>query len=101
MRKRYTAADRERLITEVRSTGESVRVVAERLGVCASSAYLWTKKAPRVTSTSAPAFARLVQAQMTKQSTLVVEVGQAKIRIEVGFDAELLRGVVAALSDSA
>ncbi|MFZ5863036.1 MAG: transposase [Nitrospirota bacterium] len=40
MRRRYTAEQREQLVSEVRSTGESAGKVARRLGVNPSTAYL-------------------------------------------------------------
>jgi transposase-like protein len=97
MRKRHTAEDRDRLIAEVRATGEIPRVVAERHGVCASSAYRWMKEAA---SPDAPVFARVVRSRAAVRSALVVQLGRATIRVEAGFDAELLRGVVAALGES-
>jgi transposase-like protein len=98
MRKRHTAEDRERLIAEVRATGEIPRVVAERLGICASSAYRWMKEG---SAADAPVFARVVPARVASRPSLVVQLGRATIRVEPGFDAELLRGVVAALGESA
>jgi|SRR6188768_3352022 len=97
MRKRHTAEQRERLIAEVRATGEIPRVVAERMGVCASSAYRWMKE---VSAAGAPVFARVVPSRAVASPSLMVQVGPATIRVEAGFDAELLRGVVAALGDS-
>ena len=97
MRKRHTAEDRARLIAEVRATGEIPRVVAERLGICASSAYRWMKEA---SAPEAPVFARVVPARAASRPSLVVELGRATIRVEAGFDADLLRGVVAALGES-
>jgi transposase-like protein len=97
-RKQYTAEQRERLVADVRKTGESVRVVAERLGVTASSAYLWMKEAGAAAS-SAPVFARVVRATPPAGRSLVLEVGRARVRVETGFDADLLREVVSALSD--
>jgi len=97
MRKQYTVEDRGRLIAEVRATGEPVKKVADRLGVSVSSAYLWLKDAPA----NAPKFAELVRLPSTAAAELAVQVGPATIRVGAGFDAELLRSVVAALgSDS-
>lgn len=93
MRKQYTAEDRGRLIAEVRATGEPVKKVAERLGISVSSAYLWIKDAPA----SAPRFAKLVRLPSASTGELAVLVGAATIRVASGFDAELLRSVVAAL----
>jgi len=97
MRKRHTAEERERLITEVRATGEVPRVVAERMGVCASSAYRWMKEA---SAAGTPVFARVVRSRSSSRSGLVVQLGRAEIRVEAGFDADLLRELVTALGES-
>jgi transposase-like protein len=95
MRKRYTAEQRERLIAEVQA-GESVSVVAARMGVGVSAAYLWIKEAR---NSSKPMFARLLpESATTTTTTMVLEVGCARLRVEAGFDAALLRQVVSALS---
>jgi transposase-like protein len=96
MRKQYTAEQREKLIAEVRATGETVRVVATRLGVTPSSAYLWMKGAA-TPAPSPPVFARVVPA---RARSLRVDVGGAALVVERGFDVELLRQIVAALSGS-
>ena len=97
MRKRYTAEQRERLIAEV-SAGEAVPVVAARMGVGASAAYLWVKGAREA---SKPMFAKMVRAATPAASpSMVLEVGRARVHVEAGFDAELLRRVVSALSDA-
>jgi len=43
-------------------------------------------------------FLRLQVAPRSEPSGLTVEVGRARVRLEQGFDAELLRSVVEALS---
>ena len=98
MRKRYTAEQRERLVAEVRKTGESVQVVADRLGVTASSAHFWMKKASA--TASAAVFARVVRSLAPAGRSLTLAVGRARVRVEPGFDAALLREVVTALSDA-
>jgi transposase-like protein len=40
MGKQYTAEQREKLVAEVRATGERVSIVAKRMGVAPSSAYV-------------------------------------------------------------
>jgi transposase-like protein len=107
MRKRYTAADRSRFYQEVRETGESVRAVAERLGIGASTAYQWQQRErarqkgegrqaeERQAHRARPKFARVVPASTR---ALMVHVGAAAIRAEAGFDPELLRALVAALA---
>jgi transposase-like protein len=96
MRKQYTDEQREQLIAEVRATGEKVRVVAARLGVGPSTAYHWMKEA--AAPESAPVFARVVPSRAATPSSLVIELGRATVRVEIGFDPELLRNVIAALS---
>jgi transposase-like protein len=96
MRKRYSAELRQRLISEVRTTGEGVAAVAKRMGVTPSSAYLWLKDAG---TPSAPVFARVVPSASAAKPLLMIEVGAATVRVGAGFDAALLRSVVAALSD--
>ena len=96
MRKRYTTEQRERLIAEV-AAGEAVPVEAARMGVGASAAYLWIKEAREGTK---PTFAKVIRASRPAASSMVLEVGRARVRIEAGFDAELLRRVVLALSDA-
>jgi hypothetical protein len=65
------------------------------MGVTVSTAYLWMKDEP---ASGAPQFARLIPVARTAPTSLVVRVGSAAIRVDQGFDAELLRAVVSALS---
>ena len=96
MRRRYTARQREQLIEAVRTSRESVTAAAERLGVTASTAYLWMKAA-RAT----PQFARLIPESPSTPASLILRIQGVAIRVEAGFDAELLRAVIAALSTRA
>jgi transposase-like protein len=99
MRRRYTAEDKQRLLSEVRSGGEAVAAVAKRLGVTPSSAYLWLKEGGD--ESVAPAFARVMKSSSSMPSrSLVIKVGAATVRVEPGFDVDLLRSVVAALGDA-
>jgi transposase-like protein len=50
MGKRYKANDRERLVETVRASGESVKVVATRMGVKESTAYYWSKASTRASA---------------------------------------------------
>jgi hypothetical protein len=92
MSKRYKATERDRLLEAVRTSGEPVKVVAKRLGVRESTAYYWTKQARRAVP---PKFARVVPA--AQAASLSIGVGGVVIRLDAGFDAGLLREVVAAL----
>ena len=65
------------------------------MGVSVSTGYLWMKGAP---ASGVPQFARLVPESRAALTPLVVQVGSVAIRVEPGFDAELLLAVVSALS---
>lgn len=95
MRKRAGAEEREQFLHELTRSGEPVRVVAERIGLGLSTAYRWSKLAKMSETSAKPTFARLVPA---RSATVTVQVGLAQIRVEAGFDAELLRAVVLSLS---
>jgi transposase-like protein len=98
MRRRYTAEEKQRLLSEVRSTGDGVAAVAKRLGVTPSSAYLWLKEAS--VESGAPLFARVVKSTPTVATgSIVIEVGAAMVRVAPGFDVDLLRRVIAALGN--
>lgn len=60
-----------------------------------ATAYLWMKAAR---TTTRPQFARLIPEPRAVAASLVLRVGGAAIRVDPGFDAELLRAVVSALS---
>src|SRR5688572_17167224 len=95
MGKRHEAKVRARLIEEVRASGDSVKAVAERMGVNESTAYFWMKRARALKS---PEFAIVVPTRGAKPATVCIEIGRAVIRLERGFDAGLLNEVVSALS---
>ena len=95
MRRRYTAEERQRFVDEVRTTGASVKEVAARLGLDTSIGYRWMQAAR---ATGAPKFARLVVAGSQRPGAIAIEVGGAVVRVEAGFDSELLRAVVSSLS---
>jgi transposase len=97
MRRRFTAEERQRFVDEVRATGASVREVAERLGLDTSIGYRWMQAARQAGS---PTFAKLVPAGSAARGAIALEVGGAVVRVEAGFDAELLRAVVSALSST-
>jgi transposase len=94
MGKRYKAQDRDRLIEAVRGSGEPVKVVAKRLGVRESTAYYWMKRTRTAESLK---FARVIPTARTSKASLSIDVEGAIIRLDAGFDAALLREVVAAL----
>jgi transposase len=106
--------EREELIRAVTTGGESVAAAAARIGVGASTGYGWVKAATgggrrsaaagkpstaQLTTRSArqPLFVELTRANAPAAS-VVVRVSGAEIAVRRGFDAALLRSVVAALS---
>jgi len=94
MRRRYTAEQQQQFLEQVRS-GISVREAAARLGLNTSIGYRWVQKAR---GASAPKFVRLVPASTAPPTTVAIQVGAAMVRVEAGFDAELLRAVISALA---
>lgn len=95
MKQRYRAKERERLVEAVMTTGAPIKDAAERLGVKVATAYFWVKRARQK---KGPQFAMVVPSRQAPGTALRVEVGGAVLQVERGFDAELLRDVVAALS---
>lgn len=82
--------------------GQSVAAAARQVGVHHSVGYYWAKKRRSAEAPAAVRFAELkpsraVSQKPVRQSVEVV-VGEAAIRVEAGFDAQLLRQVVSALS---
>jgi len=113
MRKHYTEAQRAELVALVARGEASLRVAATRLGIPESTAYYWLKRSrrppvavvvakapPRRRPITAPGFARLVPATAAV-TTITIRVGEAVISVAHGFDAELLRAAVAALTERA
>jgi len=100
----------------VTSTGTTIAAAAAELGVQTSTASYWVRKARKArkptrrarrsrspgsaTAIAAePRFVRVVRASETA-SSIEVWTGKVTIRVRPGFDAELLRAVVAALSEA-
>jgi len=115
MRRQYTAEKRAELVELVTSTGATIAAAAAELDVQKSTASYWVRKARKPTrrarrsrsatpttastaSAAEPTFARLVRGSETA-SSIEVWAGKIAIRVRPGFDAELLRAVVAALSE--
>lgn len=96
MRRRYTAKEQQQFLEQVRS-GASVREAASRLGLSPSVGYRWVQR--RAGRSDAPKFARLVGAGQAPPS-VTIQVGMATMHVEAGFDAELLRSVISALSSA-
>jgi transposase-like protein len=106
MRKRYTRAERDELIRAVTNRREPVATAAARLRVPISTAFRWLRGRagePKgvggdttALTTQQPTFVELVPTRV-REARVVVRAGGAEIEVRTGFDAELLRAVVAAL----
>jgi transposase-like protein len=94
MGKRDKGTQRDVLIEAVRTSGEPVKAIAAQMGVKQATAYYWMKKAR---AARVPQFARVVPRSGEAKASMVIEAGGAIIRLESGFDAELLLEVIAAL----
>jgi transposase-like protein len=70
MGKRHKTRERERLVEMVHASGESVKVVAKRLGVRESTAYYWVKRARRA---EPPKFARVVPMEREPAASLSID----------------------------
>jgi transposase-like protein len=110
MRRHYTAEQRTQLVDLVTSGRATVSQAAARLDVGTSTASYWVRRAiaeagsPRQRSATAPGakpptFVRLVRER--EVASIEVRIGGAMLHVTTGFDADLLRAVVAALREGA
>lgn len=108
MRRHYTAEQRGQVVDFVGS-GRTVSEAAARFGVGPSTASYWVRRAAEKaqhgrqrnarSATERPAFVRLVREP--ESTPLKLCVGGATLHVTPGFDAALLRAVVAALREDA
>jgi transposase-like protein len=114
MRRHYTDEQRAELIGLVTTRRATVSQAATRLGVTASTAYNWVRRAATTGSdvsravqrrqlapvSSPPALTFVEVARATQfDPMLVVRVDGIEIEVRRGFDAGMLRDVVAALRE--
>jgi len=94
MRKEYKHEDRQRILEEMRASGLGVKPFCRGAGLSPATVYQWLSRGkPR----ARVKFARAVR--VSEKPSVVVEVAGARLRVEPGFDGELLRSVVCALSE--
>ncbi len=98
MRRRYSERDRSKFLAEMHRSGDAVWAVAKRVAVSKATAYRWWAEEQKTGAAPMIEFAPLVRSAPLACQSVIVELGAARIRVEPGFDAELLRSVVAALS---
>jgi transposase-like protein len=107
MRRHYTEKQRGQLIDLVAS-GRSVTEAAAQLGIGRSTASYWVRRAEakarevrqrdaRAGTDQRPPFVRLVRER--EVGSVEIRVGGATLRVTSGFDAELLRAIVATLRE--
>lgn len=83
-----------------RASGETANQFAEGKGFAGSTLRFWATRL-KTAPASAPAMPRIVQLVTRRAEAgaeLLVEVGAARVRVQRGFDRELLVEVVVALS---
>lgn len=95
MARRLTERERRREVEGWRASGESQKAYARARGYSPVSLARWA--AGTVPATT-PTFVRLEVAPQPMHRELIVEVGGARVRVGRGFDRDLLREVVSALS---
>ena len=104
--KRYTKAQRRRVMADWRKTGDPLCRVAKRCGVGVGAAYYWAKQegssqGKRSAAVQEVEFAQLVRASAEVGTTLEVRIGRAAIRVARDFDPEHLRRLVEVLGGGA
>jgi len=96
MRTVRLSEDRLRHVAAWRSSGQTAYAYSRAHGLSQASLQRWAEHAERA---SVPAFAKVeVVPKPAPGTTLVVRVGRAELVVGAGFDAELLRRVVQALT---
>jgi transposase-like protein len=100
MRRIYTQAERDEFVRQVKTRRESVAVSAAKLGITEVTAYRWIRAASKaaIAAEAAPTFVELAPTGRRCEHSVLVRIGNAEIEVRAGFDAVLLRDVVAALA---
>jgi transposase-like protein len=102
MRRKFVESDKQRYLAELKESGETPWRFARRVGISPGTLYRWMKTR---TAQPTPRFARLVPERRSAGANTVlpsgvsIRVGEARVEVESGFDAELLRAVLDVLSD--
>lgn len=101
--KQYTVEERRSILRALEQSGLSATKFAASRGMPESTLQRWRQRQRKepVAAITPVDFVRLVPAAPRVAGRVVVEVGSARILVEPGFDAVLLREVVAALTRSA
>jgi hypothetical protein len=92
------ADEQQREVELWRASGLTAERFCARRGYSPKSLFRWAAAARSAVVMRPTEFVRLEVASTPGVAGLVVEVGVGRIRVERGFDRELLRDVVAALA---
>ena len=94
--------ERGAVVAAWRASGQSARAYCETRDFSTSSLVRWASEAKgaRKPGTAAVEFVRVAMVP-SRTGAIIVDIGRARICVERGFDAGLLREVVKALSEGA
>lgn len=103
MKRRFSAEEKQRYLTEYAASDEALAAFAKRTGLSPKTLYSWVSPLSKKKSTKGrkPKFAQLWPSETpirAAKSTLRIAVGGGLIEVDEGFNPTLLRAVVAALS---
>lgn len=106
-RRRWSDADRARILAEIEAPGAVVAEVARRSDICTSLVYKWRREARRSAGASTSGFAPvLIEASPAlsvsppvagEPGVIVVEVNEARVRIGAGAPSALIAATLKAL----
>ena len=106
-RRRWSDADRARILSEIEAPGAVVAEVARREDICTSLVYKWRREARKSANASATGFAPVVieaspvasasQPSVRPFDVIVVEVNDARVRIGAGAPSALIAATLKAL----
>jgi hypothetical protein len=94
-------SERREEVARWRTSGQSQAAYCASHGMSEESLRRWRKEVDGRSSSPVRRFVRVELARRPTQHGLTLEVGPARVRVEAGFDVELLRDVVKALSGGA
>jgi transposase len=99
-RRHWSCEDRARILAAIAAPGAVVAEVARREDVCTSLVYKWRREARKVEM--APVFAPVVieaapSANVGEAGVIMVEVGEARVRICASAPAALIAATLKAL----
>jgi hypothetical protein len=101
MAKHRTTDERRKIVAAWRASGLSAWKYCDKYGVAQASLQRWAAQVGAVADKPPAGFVRLELPTARTTAGLVVEIGGARVLVGRGFDSELLRQLVVALSGEA